>query len=168
MYRSFFHAANSHLRHLLQDAVQTLIPEERHLQASVAHPLRVVVLHQRTMVEAIGTSTPTDLGRSHALVPQNATAHGRDPFHLDPDLPREDVVADEIVLVEILAEDEEVQVIAATVVMMTGAGAEVVDEEDKEDEAEEAEEEDVMTDFDELGGSLYSDGVWKGWENCTN
>lgn len=147
MYQSFFHAANSPLRHLLQDAVQTLIPEERHSRASVAHPHHGVVLRYQAMAEAIGTSIHIDLGHSHVLVPQDAIAHGRDPFHLDPDPdpPREDVVADVIVLVEMVAEDEEAQVIAATAVMMTEAGAEVVDEVDEVDE------EDVMTDFREIG-----------------
>lgn len=101
-----------------------------HLRASAAH-LPVVALHHQATAEpteARETSIPTDLPHGRDRVLQDVTAHAQDRFHpvLVPDPLQDDVVAEEIVLVGIVAEDDEVQAIAATVVMMIEVGVAVV------------------------------------------
>ena len=101
-----------------------------HLRASAAH-LPVVALHHQATAEpteARETSIPTDLPHGRDRVLQDVTAHAQDRFHpvLVPDPLQDDVVAEEIVLVGMVAEGEEVQAIAATAVMMIEAGVEVV------------------------------------------
>lgn len=130
-----------------------------HQRPSVAHPLRAADLHHRVTAEpteARGTSIHTDLEPVPARAPQGVTAHCRDqsPRGRDLDLLLDDVAVDETVLVAMGAEDEEVRVIAATVVMMIEAGADLVD---------------GVEDVNKICGQelevnngfmVYSDGVW--------
>ncbi|TAQ83847.1 hypothetical protein B7494_g7831 [Chlorociboria aeruginascens] len=66
--------------------------------------------------------SPLGFDRGH----QNDIEPAQDPFLPDLDL-REDVEGEEIAPAEMVAEDGEAQVIVATVVMVIGVGAEVVD-----------------------------------------
>lgn len=103
-----------------------------HQQLHEVHLLRAADLHHRVTAELIaarGTSIRTDLALVLVRVPRDGTAHCRDQSRrgLDLDLLLDDVAVDERVLLVLEAEDEEVRVIAATVVMMIGAGADLVD-----------------------------------------
>ena len=102
------------------------------LLASAAHPLRDGALHHQAIAEpteARETLTLTDQPHDHARDLRDIIARTQDHPRPVPapglDLHHVDVAADGIVQVETAAEDEEVQAIAVTAVMMIEAEAEV-------------------------------------------
>jgi hypothetical protein len=128
MFRLSFPGVNSPLLHRLQDAVPTSIlvglqqPVSVLLQLQdVDHPLQATADPSETLIH-----TDQDLCRDRAL--QDATEPAHDRFLRALDHHQDDEEGDgETALVATAAGEDEVLVIAATAVMMIGAGAEAVD-----------------------------------------
>jgi len=125
MYQLFSRAA-SFLHHLLsQDAAQTSILEDLHPQAFEDHHFPAVVPHHQAMDDPTGTSIHTDPEHCLDPGPQDDTERARGHSRLDLGLHQGDAEVDVIAQAAMEVEGGGARVIAAIVVMTTGAGAEV-------------------------------------------
>jgi hypothetical protein len=125
MCQLFSRAESSLHPHLSQDAAQILILEDLHPQAFEDHHSPAVVPHHQATDGPIETSIHT--GPEPSLDPghQDDIGRAQGRSRLDLALHHEDAVVDVIAKAVMEVEGGEARVIAATVVMIIGAGAEV-------------------------------------------
>jgi len=133
MYLSSFPAANSLPPHHSHDVVQTLILEDRLLQAFAPPHLHDVVPPLRLTIDPKEILIHTDQDLFHARDRQDGIELVQDPFLPDLVLLQEDEAADEIARDGMVDVEEEVQATAAIAAMMIGVEAGVVGEEDEAD-----------------------------------